>query len=651
MSKKEKKVGRLSRAFSLSIIVNLIDRLTNAVYNALINGFLGYVFTAYTAENAAFERGFVKNHFKDSFKLEAGIRRVKAKLSRGFETSFLLGKLGDISKELMATSLKLYGNFLLSFGLYSVLVYFVCGLVPSLSVPDSSFLAVSVVTVLASLPLLVSRVSLGRAIGCGRITRLIFIEAFGFKNEDFEIPVKKSKRKANFAILLGMIFGLLTFFVHPIYLPVGIIFLAVASMVIVSPEIGVLATIFLIPFCSFFERPSWMLAIFVLISALGYLIKLIRGKRIFKAELLDIVVIIFGVVLFMGGVISAGGAQSRNAAIISCILLLGYFLVVNLMRTEKWINRCVSAITSSSVIVAAIGVLQYIFGYAVDAWTDKNYFPEISGRVVSVFDNPNVLAVYLVLSFPLLLGKLSSAQTGRGKLLGWISVATVAVCLVFTWSRAAWLAVIICVLLMGLINNRKTFKVLLIAGFAVPFFPFVLPNSVVRRFASIGNLADSSSYYRVYTWRGSLRAARDYFWGGAGYGPSAYAEVYPQYAYAGIEAAEHSHNLFVQILFGLGVFGLVIFIAALFMFVQKNFEFFRDSQDKHLKLMASAAFCAVVGALVVGMFDYIWYNYRIFFMFWTVMALCCAYIRFAAREAERKSVSGDCGPENASIDI
>lgn len=651
MSKKEKSVGRLSRAFSLSIIVNLIDRFTNAVYNTLMRGLFGRIFTAYSAEEAAFEGGFVKNHFKETFRVESGVRRVRAKISRAFETSFLLGKLGELSRELLATSLKLYGNFLLSFGLYSILIYFVCGLVPSLEVPEVSFLIVSISAVLASLPLLVSRVSLGRALGYGRISRLIFIEAFGFKNEDFEIPVRKSKKKANFAILIGMILGLLTFFVHPIYFVLAIAFLVVAAMVVVSPEIGILATIFLIPFCSFFKNPSLALAIFVIISTVGYLIKIIRGKRIFKVEILDLVIIIFTVVLFMGGIISAGGVESRNAALISCVLILGYFLVVNLMRTERWINRCVNALISSAVIVAAIGVIQYIFGYAVDAWIDKTYFSDIGGRVVSVFDNPNVLAVYLVLAFPLILGKISGATTGKGRLLGWISAAIVLACLVFTWSRAAWLAVIISVILMGLINYRKTFKVLLVSGFVLPFLPFVLPDSVVRRFTSIGNLADSSSYYRVYTWRGSLRAAKDYFWGGAGYGSSAYAEVYPQYAYAGIEAAEHSHNLFVQILFGLGVFGLLIFLAVLFLFAQKSFEFFKDAQDKGLKLMASAAFCAVIGALVVGMFDYIWYNFRIFFMFWIVMALCCAYIRFAANETERKRMNSDYGPESASIDI
>ncbi|MBO5415394.1 MAG: O-antigen ligase family protein [Clostridia bacterium] len=651
MSKKEKSVGRLSRAFSLSIIVNLIDRFTNAVYNSLIRGLFGRIFTAYSAEETAFEGGFVRNYFKEIFRLGSGSRRVRAKLSRAFETSFLLGKLCDFSRELLATSLKLYGNFLLSFGLYSILIYFVCGLVPSLEVPEVSFLIVSISAVLASLPLLVSRVSLGRALGYGRITRLIFIEAFGFKNEDFEIPVKKSKRKANFAILVGMIFGLLTFFVHPIYFALALIFVVFAAMVVVSPEIGVLATIFLIPFCSFFENPSLALAIFVIISTVGYLIKLIRGKRIFKVEILDLAIIIFTVVIFMGGIISAGGAGSRSAALISCVLILGYFLVVNLMRTEKWINRCVGALVSSSVIVAAIGVLQYILGYSIDAWLDKDYFSDISGRVVSVFDNPNVLAVYLVLAFPLLLGKISSATTRKGRLLGFISAATVVACLVFTWSRAAWLAVIISVILMGLINHRKTFKVLLVSGFAVPFLPFVLPASVVKRFTSIGNLSDSSSYYRVYTWRGSLRAAKDYFWGGAGYGSSAYAEVYPKYAYAGIEAAEHSHNLFVQILFGLGIFGLLIFFAVIFLFAQKNFEHFKNSQDKGLKLMASAAFCAVVGALIVGMFDYIWYNFRIFFMFWIVMALGCAYIRFATNETERKSINSDYGPESASIDL
>ena len=168
---------------------------------------------------------------------------------------------------------------------------------------------------------------------------------------------------------------------------------------------------------------------------------------------------------------------------------------------------------------------------------------------------------------------------------------------------------------------------------------------------SIGDLADSSSYYRLYTWKGTIDAIKDYFWSGAGYGATAYAEIYPQYAYAGIEAVEHSHNLFLQILFSVGIFGLLVFLAVLFLFAQKNFEFFKVSKDAKLKLMASAAFSAVFTALIIGMFDYVWYNFRLLLMFWIMMAISCAYIRFGDREAMREHVINDYTPESASLDM
>lgn len=636
-------------AFSLSIILHFIERLTNSAYNALINGIFGIVFTSYSAEQRAFERGAVKGYFTGNSRVERIFRNTRQSLSKAFETSFLMGWIDRGLNRLLSTPLKLYGNFLLSFGLYSALVYVVRIFLPTLVTPDLSFLVTSFVMILASLPLLASRVSLASAVGKGRILRLILIEAFGFKEEDFELTAVRRRGRLNGSIIWGMAAGIATVFLHPAYIIAASLFLAVMAMIIATPEMGVVLSIFMIPFCSFLDYPSAVLIIFVLVTTCGYVIKLVRGKRILKLEILDLMVLIFGLVLFMSGVITAGGVASFAEACVCCVLLLGFFLVTNLMRTERWLNRCVNAVVGSSVIVSVIGVVQYVMGYAVLDWLDTSYFGDIEGRVVSLFDNPNVLAAYLVISFPLLLAKASDAKDRREKLLAMLSIITVVSCTVLTWSRGAWVAMIVSVVVMSLINNRKTFKWLMAVCAAMPAVAFLLPRSVVRRFLSIGDLADSSSYYRVYTWRGTLSAISDHFWSGAGYGMSAYAEIYPQYAYAGIEAAIHSHNLFLQILFSCGIFGLLIFLAVIFFFSQKSFESIK--KNKMVKLPVSAIFSAVLGALVIGMFDYVWYSYRIFFMFWIMIGLCCAYVRFGEREMQRVRGAEKYCAECASIDL
>ena len=367
--------------------------------------------------------------------------------------------------------------------------------------------------------------------------------------------------------------------------------------------------------------------------------------------MIDLSVIAFGVIILMGGMISIGGKNSLFSALMSCVLLLGFFCVVNLMRTEKWLNRCVLAVTSSSVIVSFIGVFEYILGFADSGWVDVSKFGYIEGRATSLFDNPNILAMYLVLSFPLLLAKTSAAATKKGKFIGVVSVLTTAICIIFTWSRGAWLALIVSTLLFLIIKSRKTLTALIAFLLTLPAVVFFIPAGIRLRFASIGDITDSSTYYRVYTWRGTFRAIKEHIFTGLGYGQNTFAEIYPQYAYAGMEAAQHSHSLFLQILFEVGVFGLLVFALFLLFFAQKNFEHLKHSDIKGIQTMSSAAFCAVVGALVMGLFDNIWYNYRIFFLFWVIAAISCAYVRLGDRERKRNYIDRDLTSDNASIDI
>ena len=316
------KRGRLFNAFSTSIIIHLICCLTNFVYDSFKNGFFGKIFSAYSVEEGAYQESFLKNYFgRYDSPVKYG-RKIRAHFSKAFDSSFILDQLRKLSKGLLSTSLKLYGNFLMSFGLYSILVFFVRELVPGLTVPDNQFLAIGAIAVLISLPLLVSKVSLAKAVGCGRITHLLFVEAFGFKDEDFDIPIKKSKRKANLAILLGMILGLSTFVINPMYFPIAILAIVLFVIVLSSPEIGVIFTIFIIPFCSFFSAPSLVLSILVAISVFSYLIKLFRGKRILKIELIDLILIFFMILICMGGIITAGGSESFTTAIMSCVLIM-----------------------------------------------------------------------------------------------------------------------------------------------------------------------------------------------------------------------------------------------------------------------------------------------------------------------------------------
>ena len=623
-----------------SWILFWLDRLSEIIYKAFGSGLFGFIFTSYTKEQDSFENGFIKNHFTESSKIRQLFRKIKKYLSRSFENSSLLKGAEKSCKLLTSFPLKAYGSLFFSFGLYVTLTYLIRLFLPIIETADASVAIIGVSVCIISVPMLLSSNTVAESVGRSKIVGTFFKEMFGFRDEAFE--AKRKKSKSSIMIIIGMLLGVLTLWVHPLAILASIALLILLAIVIASPEVGIVISLFSLPFLSLFEAPATILGLLVLTISISYIVKLIRGKRILKIEILDITVILFSILVFASGAISAGGKDGFKECLLTAELVLGYFLVVNLMRSTEWIKRCITALVFSGTIVSFIGIAQYCLGIFVEAsWIDKSYFYDIKGRVVSLFDNPNILAMYLIMVLPFAIYLMINACTGKSKLLGFISTASIFLCTILTWSRAAWLAMIVCILVFAVIYSKQTIKYLLISMFLLPIISFFIPSSVARRFASIGNLADSSTAYRFYTWKGTLRCCRDSLWGGVGYGTNAYREIYPQYAYAGMEAAEHSHSLYLQILIGMGIFGLIVFAIVMFLFLQMNFEYIKKESNKERKTAVIACIGAIISMLVFGLFDFIWYNYRVLFLFCAIIALSCACVRIGYDESRRHSYRTD----------
>ena len=646
-----KKARNIRGLAGISLFIFLLDKLTDAIHNALINGFFGHIFSSYPTELSAYENGHFVAYFKGSGKKRSFFRKIREFLSRNFETSLILKKLRQTVCGLAFVQLKAYGSFLTAFGVYTMIVYFIKNFLPVAGVANIEYLYVGICICLVSFPLCFSRKTLAKAVKHSKILGALFVDGFGYRDETFDNKNLGKKKRGSVSILWGLLAGILTFFVHPLSIIAFVGVFTVASLIIISPEIGILLCIFGLPFFSFVSNPTFLLAILVVVTTFSYTIKLVRGKRIFKLELVDFSVMLFLIIMFFSGAITVGGKTSYYSAFISCLLLFGYFLVVNLIRTEAWLKRCIFAVVSSGVIVAIIGVVQYLLGYAKNDWIDTTYFTDISGRTTSLFENPNYLAAYLALVFPFALYLTFNAKNKKERLLSLISDLLIILCTVFTWSRGAWLAMLICTVILCIIYTRKTARFIWGAVIAIPFMPFVLPDNIIARFMSIGDIADSSTMYRVYTWKGSLEMIKDYFWGGIGYGTEAFAELYPVYAYAGIEAAAHSHSLYLQILIGMGIGGLICFAMVMLLYSQKSFSFFRSPSGKESFMISVAAMISVVALLIMGIFDYVWYNYRIFFLFWIVMAIGVSCIKIGNKELARSMIVNENDEYSATVDM
>jgi putative inorganic carbon (HCO3(-)) transporter len=181
-------------------------------------------------------------------------------------------------------------------------------------------------------------------------------------------------------------------------------------------------------------------------------------------------------------------------------------------------------------------------------------------------------------------------------------------------------------------ESRRTFLISLIPiAIWLPFFP----HSVVNRFSSIATVTESSISYRLYTWQSTLRL----LWAhpfGIGIGEDSFSAVYRNFAISGTETVMHAHNLFLQIAIELGVGGLLCLLAILLFFLQTVCRvFFQPERTMPLGVILGG-FCAILGALVMGMFDYIWYQYGLLWLFWVMVALTVG----AIREVDEKQARG-----------
>jgi O-antigen ligase len=106
------------------------------------------------------------------------------------------------------------------------------------------------------------------------------------------------------------------------------------------------------------------------------------------------------------------------------------------------------------------------------------------------------------------------------------------------------------------------------------------------------------------------------------------------YALTGIEAAPHAHNLYLQIAVEMGVFALIAFLIFIFLFAQFSFSFCKSAMNRSNKLLSLGIFCGVLALLIQGMTDYVWYNYRVFLLFWMIVGLGVAHVCSAKNTEE-----------------
>lgn len=344
-------------------------------------------------------------------------------------------------------------------------------------------------------------------------------------------------------------------------------------------------------------------------------------------------VVAFAAVYLGSTFLSVNLRGSLPGGLLTSFFALFALVVMDSCRTEEDLRRLLTFVTVSGVVVAVIGLAQAALGIeSTAAWVDKDDFSNITLRVYSTLDNPNVLSEYFMLAIPMGVCSVYLAKTVNGRLAAGLCVGAMLLCLVLTWSRGGWLGILLAAAIFLVILDKR-FLVLGLLGAAA--LAALMPQSVIARFTSIGSRADSSTNYRIYIWLASLDMLRDYWLTGFGTGVAAFQSVYPRYAYNDVRAP-HAHNLFLQMFCECGVGGLLVLLAAFVCAAREMGRAIVDAADKKGRVCAAALLSALAGFALQGMTDHAFYNYRVELMFWVTIGICGALARIVRERKARE---------------
>lgn len=407
-----------------------------------------------------------------------------------------------------------------------------------------------------------------------------------------------SKRSGAIVLIIAsFIFALIIPFLSwfdPIKIILAILLAYVFIIALINNKLGLFLLLLVRPILDVYtDQPIASLGIFsvnlasllaILTLIFAALVFLKNFKHIKKLPLLNSIAF-FLVVTLLGIIYSVNPSMSliEWVRLLSIFALfgLGYFLI----KTSQDLVNLIKVVAFSILVPAILALYQFFTNTGISIPADDIY-----NRIYGTFAHPNLLAFYLLI--PIFLGVWLAFR----KKIGWpgpswlILIILYFIVLVLTYTRGAWLAFMITLLIIGLIRYRK----LLVVSLGVIFIAYLIITPLQTR---INDIIYPSSYgsveWRYNLWQDSLSYAKKKPILGYGTGTSTeiiFEERGPELG------SPHAHNDYLKILLENGAVGLLAYFLLIILVLYSLFK-------KHQKASGSSRdLVLVVMALSLGLF-------------------------------------------------
>lgn len=366
---------------------------------------------------------------------------------------------------------------------------------------------------------------------------------------------------------------------------------------------------------------SYVVSSLLLVAGWGvFAYKSFKGFFEWKRTILDFPIMIFAIISFLSVLVSPDPAFSFY----NCYNLVGryvltYYLVVQSIDFENigQLKVFLSCISLSLFIVVIYGFMQAFLGIGLTSeqivWTDGAMFPGLKTRVFSTWQNPNLLGGYFDLMLGLMAGMFLMIKHKMVRIVIAILFCLTAFCLTLTYARGACLSIAVVIFVYSILYNRKV----LLALIALAVILLLSDATLVDRMTSIFTKMDTSSEMRLAFWESTIAMILDHPLLGIGWG--SYFMVYPNYDYymqGNFIKIVHAHNMYLNFMAEIGLFGFVSYMVCFFGVIYKAFKAQVMKLDSLIKAMLLGIGLGLSALAINGLTDYVMFNTELSMLVW-----------------------------------
>lgn len=358
---------------------------------------------------------------------------------------------------------------------------------------------------------------------------------------------------------------------------------------------------------------------------------------------------------------SADAVSSFWTFIMWGCMFLGYLTFSTVLFERERLRAAILCMTTVTGIVGAVAVAQYIlretFGMRISdelwegldrliyGWLDIPLSSiDFGDRVSGTFNNPNLLAAYLIMTIPFSIAFVMTGTRSKPKAGARIALILAVYALGFSFCRGGYLALIAVGALLIVLFIRKKF---IMTVLTIIYIVLLIPPSIGNRLASVipgsadqpadtvqvqpvpdipeipdaadatestptdklqqithevtaGYKHDDSVSMRFVMWKEILGSSLTRPLFGAGVGIGSTQQVLDA---ANLEF-KHAHNLFLELFAEGGIVSLLFFFGMIWLLCERGRKLLLCRQQTEAWLLGFAIFSACMALCILGVFDF-----------------------------------------------